>query len=224
MELKEYRGSAWLKILPTPLTTHTHTEPSMPLVRTRLAPATRVVLSSLRSAPQRMYLSQQHDPPRPPLWRAVDMRQSMQLSATALMRLSLRLCPMPIRDELALYARRVLEELLRLEIKERRGRPPIWQSEVLLTQLVEEGHRTPLQRLQARVGSVAQELGDELDGLRWRARPENLAPRVRLHLRELVLGVVLVHGLDLLQRRRSENLDNLDELVHPRFARKQRHP
>ena len=44
---------------------------------------------------------------------------------------------------------------------------------------------------------------------------------MRLDLRELVLHVVRVHSLDLLARRRTEHLDNLNELVNSALAGEQ---
>ena len=41
---------------------------------------------------------------------------------------------------------------------------------------------------------------------------------MRLDLREFVLHVVGVHGADLVARRRTQNLDNLDELVDTGFS------
>ena len=48
----------------------------------------------------------------------------------------------------------------------------------------------------------------------------HLLPRMGLDLRKLELGVVRVHLLDLLARGRSEHLDNLNELINTRIARK----
>jgi hypothetical protein len=45
-----------------------------------------------------------------------------------------------------------------------------------------------------------------------------LTERMRLDLRELVLHVVGVHGADLVPGGRSQNLDNLYQLVNTRLA------
>lgn len=46
-----------------------------------------------------------------------------------------------------------------------------------------------------------------------RKEKTHLCPRMCLDLRELELGVVFVHFPNLFLARRSENLDDLDELV-----------
>lgn len=68
---------------------------------------------------------------------------------------------------------------------------------------------------------VLQESSDQVNGIVVRL-PENPVERVRLNLRELVLHVVGVHSTDLLPSRRSQNLDNLHELIYTRLAREQR--
>ena len=50
----------------------------------------------------------------------------------------------------------------------------------------------------------------------------NLDEWMRLNLRKLVFHVVGVHRLDLLPRRRSQNLDNFHELVDAALTREQR--
>mmetsp|Transcript_8210 Transcript_8210/g.26446 ORF Transcript_8210/g.26446 Transcript_8210/m.26446 type:complete len:496 (+) Transcript_8210:183-1670(+) len=141
-------------------------------------------------------------------------------------RLGLLLLPLrvPLWHQSVLDAGRVLEELLRLEVEERRRRPIARRyAQVGRAQLVEEGHRAAVEGLGTRVGGVPEERADELDGVRRRARSEDLCPRVRLDLRELVLRVVLVHRLDLVERRRAQHLDDLDQLVDARLARKEGH-
>mmetsp|Transcript_9353 Transcript_9353/g.23285 ORF Transcript_9353/g.23285 Transcript_9353/m.23285 type:complete len:346 (+) Transcript_9353:247-1284(+) len=117
----------------------------------------------------------------------------------------------------------MLEKFLRLKVEQRRRGAVARQLQALVAQLVEEGHRASLEGLDARVGRIAQEARDQLDGVRRRAGAEDLVPRVRLDLRELVLGIVLVHRLDLLQGGCAEHLDDFDELVHAGLAREERH-
>ena len=66
------------------------------------------------------------------------------------------------------------------------------------------------QRLQPRLRRIAQKLRDGVDGVHRRARAENLAPRVRLDRWELVFGVIRVHGLNLVERRRPQHLPASD--------------
>lgn len=118
--------------------------------------------------------------------------------------------------------------------------------EIGVAQLVKERHRAAFKRLQAQVWSVAQEAGNEVNGILWCTRPEDLAPRVGLHLRralvgrgsarelkaggksgthlwELVLRIVLVHALDLVEGGGAQHLDNLDELINTAFTREKRY-
>ena len=53
---------------------------------------------------------------------------------------------------------------------------------------------------------VLEQLADEVDGLGRRFGLEHASPRVRLDLREFELGVVGIHGLDLLARWRAYHL------------------
>ena len=48
-----------------------------------------------------------------------------------------------------------------------------------------------------------------------------LVERMGLDLGELVLHIIGIHRLDLFSGRRTENLDNLDQLIDAAFARKQ---
>lgn len=45
---------------------------------------------------------------------------------------------------------------------------------------------------------------------------------MRLDLRELVLHVIRIHGTDLVPRRSSQDLDDLDQLINARLAGEQR--
>mmetsp|Transcript_30501 Transcript_30501/g.79201 ORF Transcript_30501/g.79201 Transcript_30501/m.79201 type:complete len:203 (-) Transcript_30501:740-1348(-) len=117
----------------------------------------------------------------------------------------------------------MLKELLRFEVEERGRRQIAREAEVRIAQLVKDGHGARLERLHSRVGRVLEELGHEINGVLRRARAEDFAPRVRLDLRELVLGVILVHRLDLVEGGRAEHLDNLDQLVDPRLAGEEGH-
>ena len=98
-------------------------------------------------------------------------------------------------------------------------RRPGGQGRRRVPQLVEErvGHR--LQRGRALSRSVAQQPRDQVHGLGGHALGEHFRPGVRPDVRELEVGVVRVHRGDLLPRRRSQDLDDLDELVDARLAR-----
>ena len=76
------------------------------------------------------------------------------------------------------------ERTLRLKVEQRRRGAVARQLQALVAQLVEEGHRASLEGLDARVGRIAQEARDQLDGVRRRAGAEDLVPRVRLDLRD----------------------------------------
>mmetsp|Transcript_99650 Transcript_99650/g.237564 ORF Transcript_99650/g.237564 Transcript_99650/m.237564 type:complete len:219 (-) Transcript_99650:405-1061(-) len=69
------------------------------------------------------------------------------------------------------------------------------------------------------LGVVDQQLRDVIHRLLRSAGPEDLVPWVRLDLRELELGVVRVHGHQLLPRRGSQDLDDLHQLIHAALAR-----
>ena len=76
------------------------------------------------------------------------------------------------------------ERTLRLKVEQRRRGAVARQLQALVTQLIAEGHRASLEGLDARVGRIAQEARDQLDGVRRRAGAEDLVPRVRLDLRD----------------------------------------
>lgn len=67
---------------------------------------------------------------------------------------------------------------------------------------------------------VLEEPGDKIDGVGV-GLAEHLVERVRLDLGELVLHVVRIHSADLLTRRCTEHLDDLNQLVNARFAGEQ---
>ncbi len=72
-------------------------------------------------------------------------------------------------------------------------------------------------------GHVLNELAEQIKRLGRRGPiPKHLAPRRRLDLRELVFGIVGVHGEQLLLGGRAEHLDDLYQLIDRRFAGKQR--
>ena len=68
------------------------------------------------------------------------------------------------------------------------------------------GRARGVERRDAHLGRVREHARDRVDRVGRRARAEDLAPRVRADLRELELGVVGVHLLDLLTRGRTEHL------------------
>jgi len=76
------------------------------------------------------------------------------------------------------------ERTLRLKVEQGRRGAVARQLQALVAQLIAEGHRASLEGLDARVGRIAQEARDQLDGVRRRAGAEDLVPRVRLDLRD----------------------------------------
>mmetsp|Transcript_53408 Transcript_53408/g.126317 ORF Transcript_53408/g.126317 Transcript_53408/m.126317 type:complete len:291 (+) Transcript_53408:241-1113(+) len=108
--------------------------------------------------------------------------------------------------------------LLGREVEERRQRPRVRQPRVRVPQLVEQLVRARLERGDALLGGILEELRDEVHRLRRRLRPEHLGPGVCLDLGELELGIVLVHRLDFLARGRADDLDDLDKLVDVALA------
>ena len=97
----------------------------------------------------------------------------------------------------------------------------VWKLGAGVTKFVEEGvdhsidGRLPLGR------GVLEQASNQVDGVGV-CLTEDLVERVGLDLRELVLHVVRVHSTNLLARRRSQDLDDLDELVNARLAREER--
>ena len=71
------------------------------------------------------------------------------------------------------------------------------------------------------IHTVATESGGashQVHGIRGHALVEHARPGVGLDLGELELGVVGVHGVDLLLGGRAQHLDDLHQLVHPTLA------
>lgn len=62
---------------------------------------------------------------------------------------------------------------------------------------------------------------NQVDSIRRSAWTEHLDERMRPNLRELVLHIVGVHRLDLVARRGTQYLDDLDELINARLAREE---
>lgn len=98
--------------------------------------------------------------------------------------------------------------------------PRIREHGVLVAELVEEGVDHRIDRSQTLRRRVLEQLGDEINRIRV-GLAEHLAEGVRLDLGEFVLHVVGVHGPDLLASRRTQHLDDLDQLVYTRLAGKQ---
>ena len=71
-------------------------------------------------------------------------------------------------------------------------------------------------------GHILQELGEDVQGLRWDGLGlENLGPGAGLDLGEGEVGVVGVHGEDLLARGCAQDLDDLHQLIDGRLAREE---
>lgn len=108
------------------------------------------------------------------------------------------------------------------EVKEGREFLAIGEARSAIPQLVEEGVRAALEGLDAAVGGIRKRRADVVHGLLGGLGPEYLAPLAGFDLGELELGVVGVHGANLLPGRGAEDLDDLDELVDAGIAGEQR--
>lgn len=97
----------------------------------------------------------------------------------------------------------------------------IRQLSVRIPELVEEGMYHCVDGSLTLSWCVLEQSGDEIDSIGV-SLSEDLVEGVRLDLRELVLHVVGVHGANLLPSRRSENFDDLNQLVNTRFTGEQR--
>lgn len=99
------------------------------------------------------------------------------------------------------------------KIKEWGQRFSIWKTCVRISQFVKERMAASFDGEDSLVGGVLQQFGNDVDGLGWSVRTEDLSPGVRFHLRELEFCVILVHGFDLLSCWSSQDFDNLHELI-----------
>lgn len=90
-----------------------------------------------------------------------------------------------------------------------------------ISQLIKERVNHSINGRQSLGGSVLEEARNQLDGIRL-SLAEDLVERVRLDLGEFVFHVVRVHGTDLVSRGRTQNLDNLYQLIDTRLSREQR--
>ena len=97
------------------------------------------------------------------------------------------------------------------EVKQIRKRLTVGQPRVRFPQFVEERVSERLERVEAEVGLVMEQFGDQIDGVRRRFVTEHLGPRMGLDLRELERLVVRVHGLDLLFRGSAQDFDDLNQ-------------
>jgi hypothetical protein len=114
----------------------------------------------------------------------------------------------------------------------------VWQACAWIPQLIEEGVYHGINSGKTLGRRVLEQFGDQIDrvGISLSEHLMNvsgctqrlaincstyLTERMRLNLRELVLHVVGVHGADLVSGRRSQDLDDLYELVNTRLAREQ---
>ena len=108
------------------------------------------------------------------------------------------------------------------EVKEGREVLSVGEARPAIAQLVEEGVGTPLEGLDAAVGGVRQRRADVVHCLFGRLGSEHFPPLAGLDLGELELGVVGVHGADLLPSGGAEDLDDLDELIDAGIAGEER--
>jgi len=90
-----------------------------------------------------------------------------------------------------------------------------------ISQLIKEWVNHSINGRQSLGGSVLEQARNQLNGVRI-SLAEDLVERVRLDLREFVLHVVRVHGTNLVSRGRTQNFDNLYQLIDTRLSREQR--
>lgn len=90
--------------------------------------------------------------------------------------------------------------------------PRVGQLGVRVAQLVEEGVDHGVDGRLSLGGRVLEQPRNEVDGVAV-GLAEDLVEGVRLDLREFVLHVIRVHSANLLSSGRSQDLDDLDELV-----------
>lgn len=110
----------------------------------------------------------------------------------------------------------------------------IGQASIGISQLIKEWVYHRFDCRESLCGRVLEQARDQIDRV-WIRLAENLgrykcpilglparyaylAERMRLDLREFVLHVVRIHRTDLVTRRRSQNFDDLDQLVNARFS------
>jgi len=115
----------------------------------------------------------------------------------------------------------------------------IGKSSIWVPQLVKEWMNHGLDSRQALSRCVLQKLRDEIDGARIRfaenlylcqlqapsvssTRLNHLAKWMRFDLWELVLHVVGIHCTNLIPCRRSQDFNNLNQLINTGLAREQR--
>ncbi len=97
-----------------------------------------------------------------------------------------------------------------------------WQPLGWVAQFVKKGVGASLEWAKTLEGSVAQELGHQIDRL-WRSTvAKHFCPRMRLNLRELEVCVVGVHCMNLFTSRRADHFDNFDQLINVGLAGKDR--
>ena len=89
-----------------------------------------------------------------------------------------------------------------------------------VAQLVEEGVYQGVDGRLSLRWCILKQLRNQINGIGV-GFAKNLAERMGLDLGELVLHVVGVHGANLFASGRSQDLDNLDELINTRLAREE---
>mmetsp|Transcript_29347 Transcript_29347/g.64126 ORF Transcript_29347/g.64126 Transcript_29347/m.64126 type:complete len:208 (+) Transcript_29347:247-870(+) len=100
-------------------------------------------------------------------------------------------------------------QFLFVEVEEGRHRSAAGKADVLFPQLVKERVAARLNRSEAQMRGVLQQAGYQVHSISGHAFMEDLAPGVSLDLRELELGVVGVHRVDLLASWCAEHLNDL---------------
>lgn len=115
-------------------------------------------------------------------------------------------------------------KLLLGPIEKRWDLTTIGHADLTSSELVEEGVAESLNCCETGARSVLEKSRNEVNGIGRCARTEDFGEGVWSDLRELVLHVIGVHGLDLFSRRCTQNLDDLDKLVDTTLTGEERLP
>lgn len=107
---------------------------------------------------------------------------------------------------------------LHCEIEQVRQGLAVGETSVWISELVEVRVKKTSERCWSLLWIILQQLGYKVDCLSWSSVSEHLLPWQRPDLRESVFFVVWVHSLNLLFGRSSQDLNNLNQLIHTTFS------